>query len=56
MHDTNVQMIVFKGEEGKKAIRQILRAKPVKNKFTSTVEKRSKEFVKDFEKNIELPK
>ena len=48
MHKQNVRSIVFKGENGKKAIVQILNAKPVSNKFTKTVESRSKEFAKNF--------
>lgn len=44
MHKMNVVGIVFRGPEGKKAIQQILRAKPVKNKFTTTVEERSRAF------------
>lgn len=44
MHKMNVVGIVFRGPEGKKAIQQILRAKPVKNKYTTTVEERSKAF------------
>mgnify|MGYP004564459563 CR=1 FL=1 len=45
MHTMNVRAIVFKGEEGKKAIRQILNAKPVKNKYTTTIAERSKLYV-----------
>ena len=51
MHKQNVIGIVFRGLEGKKAIMQIIRAKPVKNKYTTTVEERSKAFsdaTKDF--------
>lgn len=48
MHKQNVRFIVFKGKDGKKAIKQILNAKPVENKFTTTVESRSKDFVKSF--------
>ena len=52
MHKMNVVGIVFRGAEGKKAIQQILRAKPVKNKFTTTVEERSAEFVANFQENF----
>lgn len=52
MHKMNVVGIVFRGAEGKKAIEQILRAKPVKNRFTTTVEERSAEFVANFQKNF----
>lgn len=45
MHNMNVNAIVFKGREGKKAIKQILNAKPVKNKYTTTVEERSKAYI-----------
>lgn len=47
MHAMNVQAIIFKGKEGKKAIKQILNAKPVKNEYTTTVNNRSEEFVKN---------
>ena len=46
MHKQNVVGIVFRGSEGKKAIMQIMRAKPVKNKYTTTVEERSEAFSK----------
>jgi len=49
MHKQNVVGIVFRGPEGKKAIMQIMRAKPVNNKFTKTVEERSKAFIKAVE-------
>ena len=45
MHNMNVKAIVFRGKEGKKAIKQILNAKPVKNKYTTTIEERSKLYV-----------
>jgi hypothetical protein len=51
MHKQNVVGIVFRGPEGKKAIMQIMRAKPVKNKYTTTVAERSEAFIeatKDF--------
>ncbi len=41
----NVKAIVFKGKEGKKAIKQILNAKPVKNEYTTTIAERSKLYV-----------
>lgn len=44
----NVKGIVFTGEKGKLAINQILKAKPVKNKYTSTVKIRSEQFIKMF--------
>lgn len=44
MHKQNVVGIVFRGPEGKKAIMQIMRAKPVKNKYTTTVNERSEAF------------
>lgn len=49
MHKQNVVGIVFRGPEGKKAIMQIMRAKPVKNKYTTTVEERSAAFLKAIE-------
>ena len=49
MHTMNVKAIVFRGPEGKKAIKQILKAKPVKNKYTTTVAERSAEFEKKME-------
>ena len=33
MHNMNVKGMIFTGEAGRKAIDQILKAKPVKNKF-----------------------
>lgn len=45
MHNMNVNAIVFKGKEGKKAIKQILNAKPVKNEYTTTIAERSKLYV-----------
>lgn len=45
MHNMNVKAIVFKGKEGKKAIKQILNAKPVKNEYTTTIAERSKLYV-----------
>lgn len=48
MHNMNVNAIVFKGKEGKKAIKQILNAKPIKNKYTTTVDARSEEFIKNY--------
>ena len=45
MHAMNVRAIIFKGKEGKKAIKQILNAKPVKNEYTTTIEERSKSFI-----------
>ncbi len=48
MHNMNVKAIVFRGNEGKKAIKQILNAKPVKNIYTTTIEARSAEFVKNY--------
>lgn len=45
MHNMNVKAIVFKGEEGKKSIKQILNAKPVKNKYTTTIAERLKAYV-----------
>ena len=45
MHAVNVKAIIFKGKEGKKAITQILNAKPVKNEYTTTIAERSKSFV-----------
>lgn len=50
MHKQNVRMIIFRGQEGKKAINQILTAKPVKNKFSMTVKERSEEFALNFTK------
>lgn len=41
MHKTNVKQIVFRGKAGKNAIKQILNAEPVRNKFTTTVYERS---------------
>lgn len=41
----NVNAIVFKGKEGKEAIKQILNAKPVKNEYTTTIAERSKLYV-----------
>ena len=41
MHKINVKQIVFHGKDGKTAIKQILNAEPVKNKFTTTVNERS---------------
>lgn len=49
MHKQNVVGIVFRGPEGKKAIKQIMRAKPVRNKYTTTVQERSKAFIKAVE-------
>ena len=37
----NVKQIVFHGKDGKIAIKQILNAEPIKNKFTTTVHERS---------------
>lgn len=48
MHKTNVKGIVFTGENGKIAINQILKAKPVRNKYTTTVKSRSEQFIKNF--------
>lgn len=48
MHKTNVKGIVFAGEKGKIAITQILKAKPVKNKYTTTVKSRSEQFIQQF--------
>ena len=48
MHAMNVRAIIFKGKEGKKAIKLILNAKPVKNEYTTTVNNRSEEFVKKY--------
>lgn len=45
MHAMNVTAIVFKGKEGKKAIKQILNSKPVRNEYTTTIEERSKSYV-----------
>ena len=45
MHAMNVRAIIFKGKEGKKAIKQILNAKPVKNEYTTTIAERSKSFI-----------
>ena len=45
MHNMNVNAIVFKGKEGKEAIKQILNAKPVKNEYTTTIAERSKLYV-----------
>lgn len=44
MHKQNVVGIVFRGPEGKKAIMQIMRAKPVKP--APDLEKRMEEFAK----------
>lgn len=44
MHKMNVVGIVFRGPEGKKAIQQIMRAKPVRNKYTINREARMREF------------
>lgn len=44
MHKMNVVGIVFRGPEGKKAIQQIMRAKPVRNKYTINAEARMREF------------
>ncbi|MBQ6058409.1 MAG: hypothetical protein IJJ70_00405 [Treponema sp.] len=44
MHKMNVVGIVFRGSEGKKAIQQIMRAKPVRNKYTVNAESRMREF------------
>ena len=41
MHKMNVKQIVFHGKDGKIAIKQILNAEPIKNKFTTTVYERS---------------
>lgn len=49
MHKQNVVGIVFRGPEGKKAIMEIMRAKPVKNKYTTTVKERSEAFIKAVE-------
>ncbi len=48
MHNKNVCGIVFKGKDGKNAISQIFKAKPVNNKYTKTVKIRSENFVKNF--------
>lgn len=48
MHKQSVRMIVFRGQEGKKAMKQILSAKPVKNKYSMTVKERSEEFSRRF--------
>ncbi len=48
MHNLNVNAIVFKGKEGKKSVKQILNAKSVKNKYTTTVTARSEEFIKNY--------
>lgn len=45
MHKENDCMIIFKGPDGKAAVRQILNAKPVKNKYTESVQQRSKKFI-----------
>ena len=45
MHAMNVRAIIFKGKEGKKAIKQILTAKPVKNEYKTTKATRSKSFI-----------
>lgn len=44
MHKMNVVGIIFRGPEGKKAIQQIMRAKPVRNKYTINAEARMREF------------
>ena len=41
MHKMNVKQIVFHGKDGKNAIKQILNAEPVRNKFTTTVDERT---------------
>ena len=51
MHNMNVKGMIFTGEAGRKAIDQILKAKPVKNKFTTSVKQRSEQFVKFFNRN-----
>lgn len=51
MHNMNVKGMVFTGKAGYKAINQILKAKPVKNKFTTSVKQRSEQFVKFFNSN-----
>lgn len=48
MHTMNVKRIVFSGKKGLLAVRQILNAKPVKNEYTTTVNDRSEEFVKEY--------
>ena len=48
MHSQSVRMIVFRGPEGKKAMTQILSAKPLKNKFSMTVKERSEDFSRRF--------
>lgn len=48
MHNMNVKGMVFTGKAGYKAINQILKAKPVKNKYTTSVKERSEQFVKIF--------
>ena len=48
MHNMNVIGILFSGKEGKNAVNQILKAKPVRNKFTTTVSERSKKFIQNF--------
>ena len=45
MHAMNVRAIIFKGKEVKKAIKQILNAKPVKNEYTTTIAERSQSFI-----------
>lgn len=40
MHAMNVTAILFKGKEGKKAIKQILNSKTVRNEYTTTIEER----------------
>lgn len=52
MHEMNVVGIVFRGPEGKKAIQQIMHAKPVRNKYTINREARMREF----EQNEEVRK
>lgn len=48
MHNMNVKGIFFSGKEGKNAVKQILKAKTVKNEFTTTVSERSKKFIQNF--------
>lgn len=56
MHNISVKQIVFHGEKGKIAIKQILNAKPVKNKFTTTVLERSNSAILNYKPLLEFSK
>lgn len=48
MHTMNVKGMIFTGKKGRIAINQILKAKPTKNRYTTTVKQRSIEFIQNF--------